>query len=128
MDTKEDGSFEFFTDETRKLSDKLVFEKVRDIVNGMMTDKGFQSVVDRFQSAKGIELAGDAFEVVKELTEAESLTEIESKGILSSLLMDSTNGKNLFGLVNAVTDFSKSVEDYDRATINVVRLNIIERG
>ncbi len=111
---EKDGAIEFFTDETRQKSDEVVFMQIRDIVAGTLTDQGFKAIVEKFKAAKEQKLPGDAFEVVTELTKKEGLNEWESKGILTSLL---TSGDNtLFGLVNAVTDFSKHVESYDRAT------------
>ena len=111
-----DGAIEFFTDETKKKSDEVIFLQVRDIVQGMMTDTGFAKVVAKFKAAKEIPLTGDAFETVEELGKKWAMSETESRGILSSLIMDEAEGNNLFGLVNAVTDYSKKVEDYDRAT------------
>ena len=114
-DTKDNRAVEFYTDETRKAADDVVFLQVRDIVKGTMTDDGFKLLVERFANSQEQVLEADAFETVELLRKNESLGEAEGKGILASLLRGE-DSNTLFGLVNAVTDYSKQVESYDRAT------------
>ena len=115
LTSKNSGAIEFFTDETREASDQVVFLQVRDIVAATMTDTGFEQLVERFAASQEKRLEADAFETVELLRKNESLAESEGKGILASLLRGE-DSDTLFGLVNAVTDYSKKVESYDRAT------------
>lgn len=114
-DTKDNRAVEFYTDETRKASDNVVFLQVRDIVAGTMTDAGFQLLVERFANSKEQALEAGPFETVELLRKNENLGEGEGQGILASLLRGD-DSQTLFGLVNAVTDYSKEVDSYDRAT------------
>lgn len=115
LSSKDNRAIEFFTDETRKAADDVVFLQVRDIVKGTMTDDGLKLLVERFANSQEQVLEADAFETVELLRKNESLGEAEGKGILASLLRGE-DSNTLFGLVNAVTDYSKQVESYDRAT------------
>lgn len=114
-DTKDNRAVEFYTDETRQMADNVVFLQVRDIVDGAMTDEGFKQLLERYQDSREQPLEAGPFETVELLRKNEGLGEKEGQGILASLLSNNDSG-TLFGLVNAVTDYSKEVDSYDRAT------------
>jgi hypothetical protein len=109
-----DGAVEFFTDETKRLTDQAVFMQVRDIVKATLTDEGFAEIVQKFESAKEDVIHADAFDAVEVVQRQHNLNEGESRGILQHLI----EGREMsrFGLVNAITRFSQDVADYDRAT------------
>lgn len=110
-----DLAFEFFSDETKAKSDEAVFMQIRDIVKATMTSDGFTRIVEHFQNALEVKMP-DPFDTIELVQKRYGVTENDGKGILQSLLRDTDNGDTLFGLVNAVTDYSKRIPDYDRAT------------
>jgi len=115
LGNEKDLAFEFFSDETKAKSDEAVFMQIRDIVRATMTSEGFTKIVERFQNALEVKMA-DPFETIELVQDKYGVAEADGKGILQSLLRDTNNGDTLFGLVNAVTDYSKRIPDYDRAT------------
>lgn len=109
-----DSAFEFFSDETRRQTDKPVFMQIRDIVQATLTDEGFRKIVQKFKHSKEEKLNGDAFETMDVVQEVFRFNEEEKKGVLHHLIAGQDMSK--FGLVNALTRYSQDVQDYDRAT------------
>jgi len=107
---------EFFTDETRLLDDAAVFSKLRDTVNGMFTMESLQGWVDTARAAKAdkIEDPRMVTEVVEVVGNRLALNEGQRRGVLASLIEDGDLSR--WGVSNAITAMSQTVEDYDAAT------------
>lgn len=112
------GSFdnvsEFLRDETREADDKAFWMKVRDVISASLSSIGFDRFVERFAEAQKEKIEGDPFKVVELTRKQYSLSDTESKGVLTNLL--ASGDMSRFGLVNAVTLHAQAVPSYDRST------------
>jgi len=109
-----DNAVTVFQDDTLEAEDRAFFLMVRDVVQSALSEATFQQVAEKMKQTMGIELKGDPTKTVEVLRQRYTLTEAEGSGVLRHLIM----GGELsgYGLVNAVTHYSKEVEDYDRST------------
>lgn len=110
----EDAISIFLKDETRQADDKAFWMKVRDIVEGSLTESIFTQIVGKMKEAAGIEVAADPVKAVEELSKQHQLNKEEQSGVLKFLVQG--GDLSLYGMMNAVTAASQEVEDYDRAT------------
>jgi len=103
-----------FKDDTLRADDHAFFLKVRDVVEEAVSEAALTVLSEKMQRTMGIVLSGDPVRSVEVLADRFALNEGERTGVLRHLI----EGGDLsaFGLVNAVTGYSQSVEDYDRAT------------
>jgi hypothetical protein len=110
----DDGQVLTFKDDTLRADDQAFFLKVRDIVEEAVSEAALATLSDKLQRSMGIRLTGDPVKAVEVLADRYAMNEGERTGVLRHLI----EGGDLsaYGLVNAVTGFSQSVEDYDRAT------------
>jgi hypothetical protein len=109
-----DSAIQFFQDETRIADDQAFWLKVRDTLAGSLSETSFQQVIDNLKEAKGAKIERDPVESVQELQKHYGLSDTEKNGVLANLLQ--SGDMNKFGMVNAITRTSQSLEDYDRAT------------
>jgi len=109
-----EGSLEFFKDETLLADDRAFMLKVRDTINATADEAKFQVIIDQVRQTTEREIEGDPVEGVKVLQNKFNMNDEERTGILKHLI----KGGDLtqYGLMNAVTRQSQDVEDYDRAT------------
>lgn len=102
--------------ETQKLTDAALMATVKDVVKAAFDPEKFNLLVDQVEGATKQEFAADAdpVKVVELASRKLGITEGEQKGVLTQLI----KGGDLtrFGLYNAVTAFSATVDSYDRAT------------
>jgi hypothetical protein len=103
-----------FKEETLVADDKAFFLKVRDVVEAAVSEATFRQVVEKMRKTLDIKLTGDPVKAVEVLANRYTLNEVERAGVLRHLIVD--GDLSGYGLVNAVTHYSHSVEDYDRAT------------
>lgn len=110
---QEDG-VTVYQDDTLQADDKAFFLKVRDIVQAAVSEVTFRQAAEKMQRTMGIALAGDPVQAVQVLAQRYTLNDAERSGVLRHLV----TGADLsgYGLINAVTQYSHDVEDYDRAT------------
>lgn len=109
--------YELLKDDTRAADDKALLLKLRDVVEAAVDQVRFTATLERFAATQDDKIEGSPVKAVEELSNKYQLNDIENAGILTSLLQDSArNGLSKYGLLNAVTKFSQTVEDYDRAT------------
>lgn len=108
----EDNAFQFFTDETRRADDKTFFLKIRDTVRAAFDMAFFKKGLEQMKRAAGIEVQGEAADVIELLSE--HLRESERGRVLEAFIQG--NDRTVYGVANAVTLASQSVESYDRAT------------
>jgi hypothetical protein len=109
-----DEAREYFTDETRKQSDKTFFLQVRDTVSGVLTQERFDKHLLTMRRSMGEKLPEDVPAVVEVAARRYAMNEAEKGSVLKHLI----EGGDLssFGLANAITRASQDVESYDRAT------------
>jgi hypothetical protein len=102
---------EYYSDETKEMDDRVLWNKVRDVVTGMFDLGHFESLCQKFADSASVKISGT--EAVEEITRRFQLVETEKNSILNHLI---EGGElNVFGLANAVTRTSSDVESYDRA-------------
>lgn len=103
-----------FKDDTLQADDRALFLKVRDVVSSAVSEATLRAVGEKLQGTRGIGFASDPVRTVEVLAQRYALTEVERSSVLRSLI----EGGELsgYGLVNAVTNYSQQVVDYDRAT------------
>lgn len=118
-------NYEIYRDETIEADDKAFLMKVRDTVMAAVDETVFTRVVDKMRAAKGVPIVGKSLTGVVELTGKEyGFSKAESEGVLTSLIRN--DDMTLYGLSNAVTEYSKQVESYDRATeLESIGFNIL---
>lgn len=103
-----------FQDDTLAADDRAFFLKVRDVVQAAVSESTFVIVAEKMRRTLGIEIKGDPVKAVEVLSTRYLLNEQERAGVLRSLIAESD--LTGYGLVNAVTGFAQTVEDYDRST------------
>lgn len=109
-----EGAVQYYRPETMAADNKAFFMKVRDVVNGVLTEDVFQGFVRKLRetTADVVEAGPDV--LVDNVTERFVLRDEERSGVLKYL----TTGGDLtrYGLINAVTRASQDVGGYQRAT------------
>lgn len=109
----EDG-LTVYSDETLEAEDKAFFLKARDTIMSALSEATFTMAAQKMQRTIGMRIIGNPSKAVEQVATRFLLTEEESNGVLASLMGDQMF--TAYGLVNAVTDVSKSIDSYDRAT------------
>ena len=102
---------EYFTDRTKEMDDRVIWNKVRDVVDGMFQMENFTTLVQRFADAGSVKINGA--EAVEEITTRYKLQEGEKNSVLNHLIEG--GDLSVYGLSAAVTRASTDVESYDRA-------------
>lgn len=103
-----------FRDDTLRADDKAFFLKVRDVVQAAVSEASFRQTAQKMQRTLHIPLVGDPIKTVEVLANRYLLNDTERSGVLRHLI--TAGDLSGYGLVNAVTDYSQEVDDYDRAT------------
>lgn len=114
--TELDEAVEYFKDETRRADDKAFFMKVRDIVEGTLTQDAFDLTVAKMRAAKKrvISVEADVIEVVEVFSETFGLKDTEQSGVLQHLIKGGDLSQ--LGMSNAFTRTAQDVASYDRST------------
>jgi hypothetical protein len=101
----------YYSDKTKELDDRVFWNKVRDVVDGMFNMDKFTSLCQKFADGASVKIDGS--EAVELVTKRFDLVEDEKNSVLNHLI---EGGElNVFGLANAVTRASSDVSSYDRA-------------
>jgi Domain of unknown function (DUF932) len=103
-----------FRDDTLAADDRAFFLKVRDVVEAAVSEATFRLVAEKLKTTLAIKLAGDPTRTVQVLANRYDLSDVERVGVLRQLIGD--GDLSGYGLINAVTGYSKEIADYDRAT------------
>lgn len=112
---KIDGDIaELLTDETKRIEDRAVLLKVRDVVNAAFDAARFAQWIEKLQASTERKIEGDPSKTVEVLANDYGFNTTERVSIMRHLI----EGGDLsaFGLMNAVTRTAEDVESYDRAT------------
>jgi hypothetical protein len=105
----------YYTNATRALDEKAYFAKLRDVVNGMIgSENGFKAAIAKFREASQEQITGDPVKAIEAVTEVFSLNKDESCGVLQALIKGADLSR--WGVANALTAYSQTIADYDRAT------------
>lgn len=112
--TEGDGAAQFFSDATRAADDRAFFMKVKDVVEGSMSEAGFQEALETIKTGQQRAIQNGPQAVVDKTAKAVNLSGIEADSVLKHLAEGGDMSQ--WGLTNAVTAMSQEVKDYDRAT------------
>lgn len=105
---------EFFTNATREADDRVLMMKARDIVQASFQRTTFEAIVGRMAQAFDNKITGDIVQAV-EVTRAKfGLRDDEKNDVLQVLIK--RGDLSQYGMVDAITEASQRVADYDRAT------------
>lgn len=110
----DENSVVTFQNDTLAADDRAFFLKVRDVVREAVSESSFRLLAARMQKTMGIPITGDPVKTVEVLADRYSLNDEERGGVLRHLIQEGTLSG--YGLINAVTGYSREIADYDRAT------------
>ena len=112
--SSDENIFEMLRDETRAADDRAFFMKVQDVVRGTLTQDLFDMELKKIITASNREIELPLQDVVENVGKTYSLTEGETGDLLKLLV----KGGDLtqWGMGNALTLQSQSVDSYERAT------------
>ena len=80
-----DGASRFFSDATRELDDKAFFAKVKDVVEGSMSEAGFQEALEIIKTGQQRKIEGGVQETVDNTAKEINLSGGEADGLLKHL-------------------------------------------
>ena len=109
-----EAAIDVFRDDTLAADDKAFFLKARDVVQAAVSQATFVQVAQKLQKTLAIKVTGDPVKAVEVLANRQDLNEAERYGVLRRLIVE--GDLSAYGMVNAVTNYSQEVADYDRAT------------
>lgn len=105
---------ELFTNATREADDKVLMMKARDIVQGAFQRATFEAIVQKMSDAFQNKITAKVVDAVEVTREKFGLRDEEKDDILQVLIR--RGDLSQYGLVDAITEASQRVDDYDRAT------------
>ena len=133
MGSNEDGDddliVKYLSDETKQAEDKAFWLTVRDTVSACASEAVLEDVGSTLKDAQKVKLVHEDYTQATSTYDTDDLKDCvklassrmpapwstnESEGILQRLLI--SNDFTKYGLANAVTNYSQSVESYERAT------------
>ncbi len=109
-------AYELYTDKTKEMTDKAFWMQVRDIVSGVLSESGFENILQSLKLSAQIPIAEDPMKVVELTQKKFGLTDKEKGGVLQHLLRGDHTDYTKWGLANAITRTAEDAESYDRAT------------
>jgi hypothetical protein len=109
----EDDATELYSDATMRADDAAFWGKIADLVRAVTEQAGFDKILDRLRQTTEFRLA-DPVKVVELTAQRLGLVETERTGVLTALLK--ADDLTAYGLIQAITETSKHVPDYDRAS------------
>lgn len=104
---------ELWAEDTRRMDDKTVLLKVRDMVRAVVDETRFRATLGKLQGLTTGKVEGDPAKAIEVLAQKVNATEAEKGGILRSLIEGGDLSR--WGLVNAVTAQAHTAKSYDRA-------------
>ncbi len=110
-----EGSFEVFTDETRKADDKALVLKLRDVIGASFSQPRFQEVAKMLNITTGNKIEVEPMKAIERVTEVFQLPETSRGSILKALAEGQDYSQ--WGLSNAITLYAQDKShDYEHAT------------
>jgi hypothetical protein len=104
--------YEIFQDDTLKADDHAFSLKLRDTVRAALTESTFERILEGLRVAAETEVRPK--KAIEEVSKRFSLNEKESDALLGFFMTE--RNPTLWGLSNAFTAMSQSLEDYSRAS------------
>lgn len=101
-----------YAEDTLKAEDELLWRKVRDTVQSIVSPEFFRRIVERLKEAKKTKLS-DVEKAVEITTTRYGINENEKKDVIRHILESSD--PTAYGMANAVTRTAQDVETYDRS-------------
>jgi hypothetical protein len=107
-------AYQYYKDDTLKADDEAFMLKLRDSIRAAAEESMLETMINKMRETTERKIEGNPVKAVEVVQKRFNLLESETAGVLTSLI----NGADLtqYGMANAITDMSKSVESYDRAT------------
>lgn len=113
----DDGDASIWSDDTRRSEDNTTLLAARDVVRAATDMTRFQAVVARMREVGHMPDATNSISTVERLGKTYGLSDVEQGLVLNCFVANAPrDGLGLYGLLNAVTEASQSIEDYERAT------------
>lgn len=105
---------EILADDTRKVLDRGVLLKVRDVVRAALDETRFQEAIARMQDSTAQRIEGDPAKAIEVLADDLGINDGERPSVLRHLIEGGDLSR--YGLMNAVTRTAEDLPSYDRAT------------
>jgi hypothetical protein len=105
---------EILADDTRKVLDRAVLLKVRDVVANAMTQVALDKAIAAMQETTSQMIEGNPAQAIELLADDFALNGDEKTSVLRHLIQGGDLSR--YGLMNAITRTAEDVESYDRAT------------
>lgn len=110
----DEASYAVFRDETLQADDRAFFMAAADVVRAAVDEVRFRELVEAMQAAAKDTPVADVQAAVEVLAKRESLTDGESRSVLTHLAAGGDLTR--WGVLSAVTRTAEDAESYDRAT------------
>jgi len=110
-----DDAAEFYQNDTQQAMDVAFFKQIRDTVKGVLEPAGFQKILDHIRESGENKIEAKPEDVVEVLANKYQFSAGTREGIFRQLI-DSGNGLNRWGLLNAVNRQAQDEADYDEAS------------
>jgi len=110
----DDMAYEIYSDKTKALDNAAYYSKAVDVINAVMDQTKFESIVERMRVAKSISTGDVPGVTVLQLADQFMLNTAERDLILKHFIHE--DDYSLYGLSNAMTRASQDIDNYDRAS------------
>ena len=107
-------TWQYFSDDTRRKSDEVLFAKLADMVSACLTGDLFSTLVERMERAGLDNIEVKAPACIEEVSKRYSLSQDESTNVLEALIRGADFTR--LGVSAAITRACQRVDDYDRST------------
>ena len=111
---KSNTDFMLFKDDTREAQARSLRLEIRDIVEDAVSQVTLDRVTHKYKMAKNMEITGDIPSLVTMTGREFDIKKDEKEGVMEHLYR--RGDYTLYGLSNAITEMSQTVDDYDRAS------------
>lgn len=109
-----DGAVDLYSPDTIAKDNEALFAKVQDLARAILSNEGFEQIVEMFRESTEREITREAPAVIKEVTGRYNLNGRQGDSILDQLTR--SGDMTQWGLSQAVTRVSQDEEDYETAT------------
>ncbi|MCF0129946.1 MAG: DUF932 domain-containing protein [Pseudobutyrivibrio sp.] len=109
-----ENSFQIYSSDTEAAEDKALSLKIRDTIQGTLSEEVFKMAVYKLKLATEEFIDGDPAEVIRLAGKVYDFSNKEKTGILRHLVDGGDLSK--YGLSNAITSTCHEIKDFDRAT------------
>lgn len=109
-----DGAVDLYSTETIAKDNEALFAKVQDLARAILSNDGFEQIVEMFQESTQRDITHSAPAVIKEVTGRYNLNGRQGDSILDQLTR--SGDMTQWGLSQAITRVSQDEDDYEMAT------------